>query len=173
MSTAEILSLISLISYIVAGVSAALAVLFWFFFRIPSVIGDLSGHTAKKSIARRRASNERAGGRGYQPSATNANRGKLTSTMQQSRKLNPKPQKSQLAEENQMPDTGVLESNRAEVGSSPQTDLLGSDTTCILTDSNVTAGLQDETAELPKRTGGKELTMLEDIMLIHTDEVIL
>ena len=85
MSTAEILSLVSLISYIIAGISLVLAVFFWFAFKIPSVIGDLSGRTARKSIARMRASNEKAGGQGYKPSATNANRGKLTDTMQHSK----------------------------------------------------------------------------------------
>lgn len=69
MSTAEILSLISTISFVIAAISFALAVFFWFSFKIPSVIGDLSGRTAKKSIARMRASNERAGGQGYKPSA--------------------------------------------------------------------------------------------------------
>ena len=34
MSTAEILSLISTISYVIAAISFALAVFFWFFFKI-------------------------------------------------------------------------------------------------------------------------------------------
>ena len=115
MSTAEILSLISLISYIIAGIALVLAVFFWFFFKIPSVIGDLSGRTAKKSIARKRASNERSGGKGYQPSATNVNRGKLTDTMQHSRKLKNEPKKAKPVDESQMPETGLLESNKAEI----------------------------------------------------------
>lgn len=172
MSTAEILSLISLISYIVAGVSLVLAVFFWFFFKIPSVIGDLSGRTAKKSIARKRANNERSGGKGYQPSATNANRGKLTDTMQHSRKLKPEPKKAQPVDESQMPETGLLETNKADIVDNQQTELLDGEVTGILVDEDATAALQEEPVKPVKRTGGKKLTMLEEIILVHTDEVI-
>lgn len=172
MSTAEILSLISLISYIIAGIAAVLAVFFWFFFKIPSVIGDLSGRTAKKSIARKRASNERSGGKGYQPSATNANRGKLTDTMQHSRKLKDEPKKAKPVDESQMPETGLLESNKADIVDSQQTELLDGAATGILVDEDATVALQDEPVKPVKRTGGKKLTMLEEVMLIHTDEVI-
>ena len=87
MSTVEILSLVSLISYIVAGICLVVTIFLWIIFKIPSVIGDLSGRTARKSIARMRANNEKAGGQGYKPSAENAGRGKLTDTMQHSKKL--------------------------------------------------------------------------------------
>lgn len=58
---AEILSGISLGTYIASGLLFVLAVLFWFLFRIPTVIGDLSGRNAKKSIAAMRAYNEKQG----------------------------------------------------------------------------------------------------------------
>ena len=86
MCTAEILSLVSLISYIVAGICLILCVFFWIFLRIPSVIGDLSGRTARKSIARIRANTEKAGCQGYKPSSANANRWKLTANMQHSKR---------------------------------------------------------------------------------------
>ena len=44
---AELLSTLSTVAFVVAGVSLALSVFFWFFFRIPTVIGDLSGKNAK------------------------------------------------------------------------------------------------------------------------------
>ena len=172
MSTAEILSLISLISYIIAGVAAVLAVFFWFFFKIPSVIGDLSGRTAKKSIARKRASNERSGGRGYQPSATNANRGKITETMQPPHNPKSDSKKGQPIDERRMPETGLLETNKAACIDSHQTELLNDETSGFLVDKNATVALQEEPTQIVKRTGGKKLIMLEDIMLIHTDEVI-
>lgn len=172
MSTAEILSLISLISYIIAGVSLVLAVFFWFFFRIPSVIGDLSGRTAKKSIARKRASNERSGGKGYQPSSTNVNRGKLTDTMQHSQKLKAEEKKVQPVDESQMPETGLLESNKVKSVDGQQTELLDGEVTGVLVDEDETIDLQKETEKSVKRIGGKKLKMLEEIMMIHTDEVI-
>ena len=91
MNTAEILSLVSLICFILAGICLALALLFWFLFKIPTVIGDLSGRTARKSIAQRRQANERSGNKSYRPSATNAARGKLTETMEQSKQPKKQP----------------------------------------------------------------------------------
>lgn len=58
---AQVLSIISIISFIVAGLAFLLAVFFWFKFKIPSVIGDLSGRTARKSIAKMRQNSENAG----------------------------------------------------------------------------------------------------------------
>ena len=39
---AETLSMVSMVSFIAAGVCLALTVILWFAFRIPNVIGDLS-----------------------------------------------------------------------------------------------------------------------------------
>lgn len=177
MSTAEILSLISLISYIASGALLLLTVFFWFAFKIPTVIGDLSGRTAKKSIARMRASNERAGGQGYKPSATNANRGKLTDLMLQPEKV-AKPQKKaeekkQVQPEEQMPETGLLASNKAEAEVTPQTELLSDEeATGLLVDEDATMLLNAEPEKVPARSGGKKLTILDEVILIHTDEVI-
>ena len=47
---AETLSMVSMVSFVAAGVCLALTVILWFAFRIPNVIGDLSGRNARKSI---------------------------------------------------------------------------------------------------------------------------
>ncbi|MGM9603383.1 MAG: hypothetical protein ACI3W5_17580 [Faecousia sp.] len=180
MSNAEILSLVSLLSYIIAGISLVIAVFFWFAFKIPSVIGDLSGRTARKSIARMRASNEKAGGQGYKPSATNARRGKLTDTIQHSGKMNAdtnkKPAvepKEKTARGDQMPETGLLAANKAGTVESQQTALLeDAEATGMLMDDDATVALHEEPQQPAKRTGGKKLTMLDEVILIHTDEVI-
>ncbi len=179
MSTAEILSLISTISFVIAAICFVLAIFFWFYFKIPSVIGDLSGRTAKTSIARMRASNEQAGGQGYKPSAANVSRGKLTDTMQHSKKLTGDPKKPAAAPkkkapvEDVMPETGLLAANKAVAANSQQTDLLeGSEATEVLVDEDATVPLHDEPKAIIKRTGGKKLKMLDEVMLIHTDEVI-
>lgn len=195
MSTAEILSLISTISFVVAGISAALAIFFWISFNIPSVIGDLSGRTARKSIARMRATNERAGGKGYRPSATNAGRGKLTDTMGHSKKLGAakkaEPKPGAKLPETGRPETGLLDQNKAAAALTPQTDLLAdAEATAPLADENATAPLVDEDATAPlidedataplidqsyvpvRPAGGKRLQMLDEVILIHTNEVI-
>lgn len=173
MTTAEILSLASMICYIVAGISLVLAVFFWFAFKIPSVIADLSGRTARKSIAKLRASNEQAGGQGYKPSMTNVNRGKLTDTMPQSVTLQKDPPPA-AEEEANMPETGLLSSNMAEKAAEDVTELLGEnqEVTGLLADENATIPLQDEPVERVKRVGGKKLEMLDVVMYVHTDEVI-
>ena len=73
---------ISVIFFIAAGVFAVLAIALWFLFKIPIVIGDLSGRTAKKSIERMRLNNEKTGNKSYKTSKSNLERGKLTGTME-------------------------------------------------------------------------------------------
>lgn len=173
MSTAEILSLVSLISYIVAGICLALAVFFWFFFKIPSVVGDLSGRTAKKSIEKMRQANERTGNKSYRVSTTNAARGKLTDPMQPSSKLNQARTSAQQPKaESSRPETGLLAENKAESVLGEETAALDcGETTGMLIDDDATVVLDEKVAPA-NRTGGKKLTMLQEVMLIHTDEVI-
>lgn len=172
MSLAEILSLISLISYIVSGVCLVLAAFFFIKFNIPAVIGDLSGQTARKSVARMRASNEKAGGQGYKPSAANVNRGKLTDTMHHAEKT-AATAKSKTEAGDQRPETGLLAENKATAIHVQQTALLeDEDAADLLIDDDATVPLHEEPVQKVKRTGGKKLVMLDDVMLIHTDEVL-
>ena len=175
MSTAEILSMVSLISYIVAGICLILCVFFWIFFRIPSVIGDLSGRTARKSIARMRANNEKAGGQGYKPSSANANRGKLTDTIQHSKRPETDAfnKKESHDVDSEPPETGLLSSNKAKKNSWIPTELLEKiATTSLLTDENTTMLLDSESVVQERRASVKKLVMLDEVILVHTDEVI-
>jgi len=56
---ASLLSTLSVVSFILSGLFALLAVVFGFVFKIMAVIGDLSGRTAKKTVERMRLENER------------------------------------------------------------------------------------------------------------------
>lgn len=157
---ADILSTISLVSFIIAGICLVLAVFFWINFRIPRVIGDLSGRTARKSIAKMRASNEESGGKSFRPSATNVNRGKLTDTMPNSSKL----QSQETEAMSEEIGTGVLAENRAS------TNKYG-ESTVLLDDSDET-DLLANMAMPARKGGGKKLTMLDEVIETHTDEVI-
>lgn len=75
---AKTLTDLSTVFFIVAAVGLVLAVFLWVFFNIPKVIGDLSGKTAKRSVAKIRAANEQSGYKSYRPSEANVLRGKLT-----------------------------------------------------------------------------------------------
>lgn len=172
---ADILSIVSLVSFILSGVAFVLAILFFILFRIPSVIGDLSGRTARKSIAKMRVANEKTGVKSYKESKTNVERGKLTGTMPDSGKLNTK----NSAPVNGQPETGLLADNKAEGLESEatgvldeETGMLESETTGLLVDENATAPLDTPAQKPVVRSGGKKIVMLEEVMFIHTEEVI-
>lgn len=165
---AQTLQILSIISFAVAGVCLVLAIFFWFFFKIPTVIGDLSGRTARKSIAKMRAANEKTGAKSYKESKTNAERGKLTDTMPGSDKL----KKKKTVSDEEKPETGLLADNMAEGIDSEATGILESETTGLLIDDDATAPLGSPAHKPIEHTGGKKLVMIEEVMLIHTEEVI-
>ena len=173
---AETLSTLSIISFAVAGVCLVIAVFFFFFFKIPKVIGDLSGKTARKSIAKMRAANEKTGNKSYQESKTNLNRGKVTDTMHNFEKTS----KKVFANNNGInPETGLLNENKAVKNVSEETALLDDATgflddeaTGLLVDEDATTPLNNLVQSVAKRTGGKKLVMIDEVMLVHTDEVI-
>ena len=173
---ADILSIISLVSFILASVCFVLAIVFWFGFKIPTVIGDLSGRTARKSIAKIRESNEKSGAKSYRPSTVNAERGKLTSNMPDFQKVtgnipNTSPvvqKKQEVVTEGQRLETGLLSENKVDARDVQQTEATG----LLNEDDATTLLVATPVPEVPKRTGGKNLVMLEEIILIHTDEVI-
>lgn len=169
---AETLSIISIISFVISGVALVLAVFCWIKFDIPSVIGDLSGRTAKKSIERMRSANEKSGNKSYRPSSTNAARGKITDTMPDSDKLN----KNKTGQIDDRPETGLLEENKAVVELEDETGVLESnaseDAETGLLDDEETGMLNEVTTPIIPRTGGKKISVVEEVMLIHTDEVV-
>lgn len=168
---AEILSIISIVAFVLSALFLVLAIVLWFLYGIPGVIGDLSGRTARKSIAKMREHNEKSGGKSYRPSATNIGRGRLTDTMPNSDEL--KVRKANEQPKDGFAGTDILTSNKAETYNSDQTvPLEGDSVTALLIDENETALLAGTTPRIPKRTGGVKLTMIEDIILIHTEEVI-
>lgn len=161
---AETLSTLSIISFVVAGVSLVLAILLFIYFRIPTVIGDLSGRNAKKSIARMRSSNEKSGNKSFRASEANEARGKLTSTMHGIGAQQKKAKEDvKHPSDDQMPETGLLAENKA--------DLIG-ESTVLLDNTEETTLLAGTPKEPAKRIGGVKLTLLDEVTFIHTDEVI-
>ncbi len=188
MSVSEILNTISLVSFVLAGISFLLAVFFWIRFNIPSVIGDLSGRTARKSIEKMRADNEKTGNKSYKPSKTNVRRGKLTETMSESEMLTEKLKRT-LNSSDIMPETGLLDENRAKICAEDKTDLLveseetGLLQTDVIEESEETGLLKEdeETISLLRENqmenrdleaNAIQFVLLEEVMLIHTNETI-
>ena len=142
-----------------------LAVFFWFKHKIPSVIGDLSGKTARKSIERMRASNEKSGDKSFKPSYINAERGKLTETMsglkattsglggkteQPAPKKAEKPAGRKVAPADYSQETDLLEDNRFGNIDPDATQPLDADETELLSDA--TELLVEETELLSAET---------------------
>ncbi len=72
---------------ILAGLMLALTVLLFFRYRIPRVIGDLTGSTARKAIEDIRQQNTQSGTKVYKSSTVNRERGKVTAKMTSTGKL--------------------------------------------------------------------------------------
>lgn len=165
---AEVLSTISLIAYIAAAAAFAGAVFCWVKFKIPQVFGDLSGRTARKSIERMRTENARTGKK-QQKSAAPAKAAPPRKTAQ-------KRAEGTGAEKEHPPsgafqETGLLAEN---LGKGFQAEETG-----LLTEEAQTGSLLEETALLGEsetmlaaRQGGVKLTLLEELLLIQTDDVI-
>lgn len=172
MSTADILSLISTISFILSGICLIVAVLLWFVFKIPAVIGDLSGRTARKSIAKMHESNGKSSGQGYRSGAENTPRRKSAGAVRHAARSVSASAKSHIAEK-QMPETNLLSCDKPVCSDSMQTELLEDlQATDVLVDENETVALNETPDKSVRHSAGKKLTMLDEVVLIHTDDVI-
>ena len=173
---AEMLSTLSIIAFIAAGIFLLIAIVLWFYFKIPTVIGDLSGRTARRSIAQMRVANEKSGTKSYKNSKTNAERGKLTETIPdmkpsapQKKAAPPTPPAAPRQSPPRQDGTTLLDENRAQGMAAEETGLLSGEETGLLVDGQVQAV---ETKKIQKMPSAVSLTMLDSVMLIHTDEVI-
>ena len=153
---AETLSMVSMVSFVAAGVCLALTVILWFAFRIPNVIGDLSGRNARKSIERMRKSNENTGRKSYRSSAVNAARSKLTEAM------------------TAWDETGILQNPPKQTYTSEATELLtDGETVKLQQDGGATEALDTcrEENGIQRRQGVK-IRILDEVILVHTEEMI-
>ena len=75
---------------IACGIFFVIAVILFFTLKIPKVISDLTGRTARKAIENIRMQNEQSGDKTYQSSAVNLERGKITDKISKSGRLTPR-----------------------------------------------------------------------------------
>lgn len=151
---------------IASGVSLMVAILLFFTLRIPKVISDLTGRTARKAIENIRMQNERSGDKSYQSSAVNLERGKLTDKISQSGRLVP---------QNATPfGTGVI-TEKISTQQLPPEEPIGE--TAVLTASEETSVLGPGVGETVPLSPAEQLYRQEfaveyEITFIHTTEVI-
>lgn len=155
---------------ILAAVMLAVTVLLFFVYKIPTVIGDLTGANARKAIENIRNQNESSGDKLYKTSQVNRERGKLTDKISPSGSLMRDPsgvlgggamatEKISTQELPQVDETTVLESDETTVLSANEITVLG----------NVGAG---ETTVLVAEDTPAVFQIEFEITYIHTDEVI-
>ena len=127
-------------SLIMLAVSIAL----FFVFKIPKVIGDLTGRTARKAIEDIRRQNEESGDKTYKSSAVNLQRGKLTDKITKSGRL-------QKREDSPF-GTGViteqLSGNHAAMPTNETTVLTANETTVLYESNETTVLSANETTVL-------------------------
>lgn len=80
-------NIVSIIFFIIAGVSLLVAIYSFVRFNIPQIIGELSGRTAKKSIAQMRNKNVKTGDKSHRPSPAAKERGTLTDKIENKNRL--------------------------------------------------------------------------------------
>ena len=88
--TYEIYRYIFIGAAILCGIMAITSVFLFFYLKIPRVIGDLTGATARKAIEEIRQQNESSGHKTYKSSLVNQERGKLTDKISPSGNLYPR-----------------------------------------------------------------------------------
>ena len=163
---------------ILAAVMLAITVILFFVYKIPTVIGDLTGANARKAIENIRNQNENSGDKLYKTSQVNRERGKLTDKISPSGSLMRDPsgvlgggamatEKISTQELPQVDETTVLESNETTVLESNETTVLGSNETTVL--GNTGAG---ETTVLVAEDTPVTFQIEYEITFTHTDEVI-
>jgi len=150
---------------ILCGAMIVTSILLFILLKIPKVIGDLTGRTARKAIENIRNQNESSGDKTYRSSLVNQERGKLTDKISPSGRLIRNP-------------TDLLGGAMAteKIG----TQQLVSDETTVLDSGNETTVLTDEL-----ENSGNETTLLSqtdisnnvfeieyEITYIHTNEII-
>lgn len=173
MDLAQIYRMISIVSFAVAGVCFVVSIALFIKFRIPTVIGDLSGRTARKSIAQMRSENEKTGKKSFRPHPVASDRGTLTEPIKQvsnskSQKINKK-----TVPKNPIPgSSGGVGSETTGKLDDITTDPLNFTQSGTEVLSEGTQVLSNEQIQLAINQKVVNMKMIQNIVFVHTDEEI-
>lgn len=160
---------------ICCGIMFVVSVLLFIFLKVPKLISDLTGRTAKKAIKSIREQNEASGDKGYKVSAFNEARGKLTD------KISPS---GNVIQQHQMQMRGIdttkisTQELAYEEHSSETTVLNANETSVLETTAEETSVLSEpmagETSVLTSEIAPVDNTFAieYEITFIHTNEII-
>lgn len=195
--TYEIYRYIFIGAAILCGIMFVVSVLLFILLKVPKLISDLSGRTAKKAIKSIREQNAASGNKAYKASAVNEARGKVTDKITPSGKVHKsgttmgfgvntaKIATQQLMQDGQSNETTVLDAGETSVLEAPvaETSVLtgvGAGETSVLTevgametsvlsevDPGATSVLEPEYASVDNM-----FAVEFEITYIHTNEII-
>ena len=168
------INIVSIIFFIIAGVSLLVAIYSFVRFNIPQIIGELSGRTAKKSIAQMRDKNVKTGYKSHRPSPSAVERGTLTDKIEKKKSVEKSDKKISKVEKG----TELLNSTE-KLSNDNKTELLNESET-VLSDDNATTVLSEETTVLMNNDNSQinvlndsnDFKIIQNIVLIHTNETI-
>ncbi len=159
---------------ILCGIMLVASIITFIVLKIPKIIGDLSGATARKAIKNIREQNESTGDKSYKVSAVNASRGKLTDKITPSGNIIHQYQtqmrlgiETQELEDNQTTVIGVYDETSV-LSSYNETSVLGNAGETSVLDNN----MYDETSVLTGVAANTTFNIEYEITLIHTNEII-
>lgn len=159
---------------ILCGIMFIVSVLLFILLRVPKIISDLSGATARKAIKNIREQNERTGDKAHKASAFNLERGRLTDKISQSGNVVQQAQQQMYG----MDTSKIAMQNLVEQGEFDQTTILSSNDTTVLESQS------GETSILAEPTIGETSVLSEDLPIdnafviefeityIHSNEII-
>ncbi|MFR5875175.1 MAG: hypothetical protein ACLUFN_01655 [Eubacterium sp.] len=167
------INIVSIILFALAGICLVVAIYSFIRFNIPRVIGELTGRTAKKSIAQMREKNAKTGDKSHSPSAESKERGTLTDKIDEKEVE----QTAKTSDSTELLDEGTeLLSNQYD-NDENGTELLNDNATEILNDetsvlSEKISALSPSMLESTPIQSNDGFKMIQDIIFIHTNEII-
>jgi len=156
---ADMLNTASIVSFMLTGVFLIIAITLFFVFKIPFVLNYLSGMNKKHSVGKLRKNNKTIGKNSYG-----------TNNINKTGNNNKKEKKSD--DDSLDEKTGILNDNYSSAYEQEKTGILREGTE-VLSDNDATIQLKGEQYKKQQRTSNIVFEYIDDIMLIHTEEVIL
>ncbi len=151
--TASDLGIVSKVMFALAAVCLAFALYSFIVFKIPAVIGDLTGRTAKKSIEKMRLENETGGKKSFRPTAAAMERGTITTPVNEIKKESKRLSKS----------TNKVQTSKSAPTATAQKSTAGSNATVSLGyDSDATEVLQCNSPAHSNANGTEATEILPD-----------
>lgn len=154
---AETFNMISVISFILTGIFLIISILLFFILKIPLVLNYLSGKNIK-SIKTTRQNKKNIKGQSNQYNST----GEIEKNYQN---------KTNLDNDDFDGKTGILTNNDEFEYEQEKTGILGEQTDVLL-DNDATTQLKGEQYKKPQTDSRIVFEYIDDVMLIHTEEVI-